>query len=113
MVRKNGHSGKVFARGVWFRISQGEGAFLGSPVQHSGYRGMTETAALNSSPAALWTLLVVPGDRGACLLLTQDLSWNIGSSSPSACRLWNSLGLEAPMTPSTCRHPEATTIAGL
>lgn len=88
-MRKDRDSGKVFARGMQLRIQAGAGAFLGSPAQHLGYRGMTEMSALNSSPAALSPLLPVPGDREACLLLTQDLSRDIGSSS-SACRLWKS-----------------------
>lgn len=84
-----------------FRTQAGSGAFL------ARLWGMADMAALNGSPAALLPLLLVPRDREPCLLLTQDFGWNTGSSSPSACRLWDRRGLAATMTPNTYRHPEA------
>lgn len=60
-------SGKVFARGMQFRIQAGIEAFLASPVPHLGYRGMTEMAAPSSNPAALSPLLLcLETEKPAC-----------------------------------------------
>lgn len=90
-----------------FRIKAERGAFLGSPVQHLSCGDITEMAVLNSNPASLLPLVLVPGDRAGSLLLTQDLSLNTGSSSASTCGPWDRLGEVATMTPSTCEHPGA------